>query len=47
MNKEIAEELFISKRRVEQYLTVLFRKTGQPNRTALVRWAVASGNVEI
>lgn len=47
MNKEIAEDLFISTRRVEQHLTSMFRKTGQPNRTALVRWAVATGNVAI
>ena len=47
MNKEIAEELFISTRRVEQHLTSMYRKTGKSNRTELVRWAVSTGIVSI
>lgn len=47
MNREIAEHLFISTRRVEQHLTCMFRKTQCSNRTELVRWAVSTGNIEI
>ena len=47
MNREIAEDLFISTRRVEQHLTSMFRKTGTSNRTELVRWAISTGNVEV
>jgi len=47
MNKEIAEELFMSTRRVEQHLTSMYRKTGKSNRTELVRWAVSIGIVAI
>ena len=47
MNKEIAQELFISTRRVEQHLTSMYRKTGKSNRTELVRWAVSTGIVSI
>ena len=47
MNKEIAEELFISTRRVEQHLTSMYRKTGKSNRTELVRWAVSTGIASI
>jgi DNA-binding NarL/FixJ family response regulator len=46
-NKEIAEQAFISKRRVEQLLTGMFRKTNTKNRTELVRWAVGTGNVQL
>lgn len=45
--KEIAAEAFLSTRRVEQLLTTMFRKTKVSNRTELVRWAVATGNVQI
>lgn len=47
MTKEIASETYLSKRRVEQLLTSMFRKTGVSNRTELVRWAVSTGNVQI
>jgi len=47
MNREIADELFTSTRRVEQHLTSMFRKTKCSNRTELVRWAVSTGHVEI
>mmetsp|Transcript_28064 Transcript_28064/g.61583 ORF Transcript_28064/g.61583 Transcript_28064/m.61583 type:complete len:332 (-) Transcript_28064:56-1051(-) len=47
MNREIAEELFTSTRRVEQHLTSMFRKTSTSNRTELVRWAISTGNVEV
>jgi len=46
-NKEIANELYISQRRVEQHITSMFRKTEVGNRTELVRWAVSTGNVKI
>jgi DNA-binding NarL/FixJ family response regulator len=47
MNKEIAQKTFLSKRRVEQLLTSMYRKVNVKNRTELVRWAVSSGNVQI
>jgi len=47
MNKEIAAKTFLSKRRVEQLLTNMYRSVGVKNRTELVRWAVSSGNVQI
>lgn len=47
MTKEIAKETLLSTRRVEQLLTSMFRKTDTSNRTELVRWAVATGNVQI
>lgn len=45
--KEIASATFLSTRRVEQLLTTMFRKTEVNNRTELVRWAVATGNVQL
>ena len=45
--KEIASATFLSTRRVEQLLTTMFRKTKVNNRTELVRWAVATGNVQL
>ena len=47
MNKEIAARTFLSKRRVEQLLTNMYRKANVKNRTELVRWAISSGNVQI
>lgn len=47
MNKEIADEMFMSTRRVEQLLTVMYRKTNVKNRTELVRWAISTGNVKL
>jgi len=46
-NKEIASEMFISQRRVEQHITSMFRKTEVGNRTELVRWAFSTGYVKI
>ncbi|CAB9497795.1 Virulence factors putative positive transcription regulator BvgA [Seminavis robusta] len=46
-NQEIADKTFLSKRRVEQLLTNMYRKVNVKNRTELVRWAVSSGNVKI
>lgn len=45
--KEIASSTFLSTRRVEQLLTTMFRKTDVSNRTELVRWAIATGNVQL
>jgi DNA-binding NarL/FixJ family response regulator len=45
--KEIASATYLSTRRVEQLLTTMFRKTEVSNRTELVRWAVATGNVQL
>ena len=47
MNKEIAAELFVSTRKIEQILTSIFRKTSTNNRTELVRWALSTGNVNL
>lgn len=46
-NKEIASKLFLSTRKIEQLISVLFRKTSTRNRTELIRWAIASGTVPI
>jgi DNA-binding NarL/FixJ family response regulator len=46
MTKEIASQTQLSTRRIEQLLTRMFRKAGVKNRTELVRWAVATGNVD-
>lgn len=46
-NKEIASDLFLSTRRVEQLLTGIFRKTQTRNRTELVRWTVSTGQVDL
>jgi DNA-binding NarL/FixJ family response regulator len=47
MNKEIASEMYMSTRRVEQLLTILYRKVEVKNRTELVRWAISTGNVKL
>jgi DNA-binding CsgD family transcriptional regulator len=46
-NSEIASFMYLSRRRVEQLLTSLFRKVSVKNRTELVRWAIATGQVTI
>jgi DNA-binding NarL/FixJ family response regulator len=46
-NPEIAAALFLSRRRVEQLLTAMYRKVSVKNRTELVRWAIATGQVQI
>jgi DNA-binding NarL/FixJ family response regulator len=45
--KEIAAKVYLSTRRIDQLLTVLFRKANVKNRTELVRWAVATGTVQL
>lgn len=45
--KEIASATYLSTRRIEQLLTTMFRKTEVSNRTELVRWAVATGNIQL
>jgi DNA-binding NarL/FixJ family response regulator len=47
MNREIATDLGYSIAWVEKHLTDLYRKTGQSNRTTLVRWAIANQYVEV
>lgn len=47
MNKEIASDLGYSVAWVEKHLTDLYRKTGQSNRTTLVRWAIANQYVQL
>jgi DNA-binding NarL/FixJ family response regulator len=47
MNHEIADRMYLSTRRIEQLVTIMFRKTNVKNRTELVRWAIATGNVKI
>ena len=46
-NKEIAQQLNYSVRRVEQHLTSMYRKTGCNNRTELVRWAFDTKMVDL
>lgn len=46
-NQEIADEVQLSKSRVESIITSMLRKTKLGNRTQLVRWAVSTGNVQI
>lgn len=46
-NPEIASALFLSRRRVEQLLTAMYRKVSVKNRTELVRWAIATGQVQL
>jgi DNA-binding NarL/FixJ family response regulator len=46
-NKEMAKEMKLSQRRIEQLLTSMFRKTNAINRTELLRWAIATRNVKI
>jgi DNA-binding NarL/FixJ family response regulator len=46
-NPEIAASLYLSRRRVEQLLTALYRKVSVKNRTELVRWAIATGQVTV
>ena len=46
-NQEIADEVDLSKSRVESIITSMLRKTKVENRTQLVRWALSTGNVQI
>ncbi|MGE5658404.1 MAG: helix-turn-helix domain-containing protein [Actinomycetota bacterium] len=44
-NQEIAEELEISKRTVDNHISNILTKTATDNRVALVRWALQWGKV--
>ena len=44
-NQEIAEQLEISKRTVDNHISNILTKTGTGNRVALVRWALQWGKV--
>ncbi|MEB3250944.1 MAG: LuxR C-terminal-related transcriptional regulator [Cyanobacteriota bacterium] len=44
-NQEIAEELEISKRTVDNHISNILTKTATGNRVALFRWALQSGKV--
>jgi DNA-binding NarL/FixJ family response regulator len=46
-NKEIANQMFFSTRRVEQLLTRMYRKANVKNRTEMVRWSIATGRCQI
>jgi DNA-binding NarL/FixJ family response regulator len=46
-NSEIGQQMYLSTRRIEQLITILFRKTQVKNRTELVRWAISTGMVKI
>ncbi|AZB72102.1 helix-turn-helix domain-containing protein [Synechococcus elongatus] len=44
-NQEIATQLDISKRTVDNHISNILTKTGTDNRVALVRWALQWGKV--
>jgi DNA-binding NarL/FixJ family response regulator len=44
-NQEIANQLEISKRTVDNHISNILTKTGTENRVALVRWALHWGKV--
>lgn len=44
-NQEIAQQLEISKRTVDNHISNILTKTGTDNRVALVRWALQWGKV--
>jgi DNA-binding CsgD family transcriptional regulator len=44
-NSEIANELMISKRTVDNHVSNVFAKTGAKNRIALVNWAMDQGKI--
>lgn len=44
-NQEIADQLEISKRTVDNHISNILNKTKTSNRVALVRWALQSGKV--
>jgi DNA-binding NarL/FixJ family response regulator len=44
-NHEIAQQLEISKRTVDNHISNILTKTGTDNRVALVRWALRWGKV--
>jgi len=44
-NQEIAEQLMISKRTVDNHVSNIFTKTGAKNRVALLNWAMDHGKI--
>ena len=44
-NQEIAERLTISKRTVDNHVSIVFTKTGSKNRVALLNWAMDHGKI--
>jgi DNA-binding NarL/FixJ family response regulator len=44
-NEQIATQLAISKRTVDNHISNVLKKTGADNRVALVRWALQWGKV--
>ena len=44
-NQEIAAELTISKRTVDNHVSNIFTKTGARNRVALLNWAMDHGKI--
>ncbi len=44
-NQEIAIELTISKRTVDNHVSNMFTKTGSKNRVALLNWAMDHGKI--
>lgn len=44
-NEQIATQLAISKRTVDNHISNVLKKTGMDNRVALVRWALQWGKV--
>lgn len=44
-NQDIADQLEISKRTVDNHISNILDKTKMPNRVALVRWALQMGKV--
>ena len=44
-NSEIASQLMISKRTVDNHVSNVFAKTGAKNRIALINWAMDRGKI--
>jgi DNA-binding CsgD family transcriptional regulator len=44
-NQEIAKQLMISKRTVDNHVSNIFAKTGAKNRVALINWAMDNGKI--
>jgi DNA-binding NarL/FixJ family response regulator len=44
-NQEIAAQLTISKRTVDNHVSNIFTKTGAKNRVALINWAMDNGKI--
>jgi DNA-binding NarL/FixJ family response regulator len=44
-NQEIAGQLTISKRTVDNHVSNIFTKTGAKNRVALINWAMDNGKI--